>query len=209
MAKTFKYGGYTFESRGQFKDFGIKPGKREMVEITSALHIVDWNNRFNVADGNEHFDYDEFYKASGGSDADVFYCPETGELYVPSAKVLHVFDKTSTDEDVEMRYRKRIAVREERERFAKFEALKNAMCFTEEQHQAFIKLRDVISECTDKGLEFAFDGDVVRVFRADLLKDITSNMVSMEGQIPVPQEMLYTCILTLHNAPDGLYANVK
>ena len=94
-------------------------------------------------------------------------------------------------------------------REVKEEALKNAMFFTEEQHQAFIKLRNVISECTDKGLEFAFDGDCVRVFRADLLKDITNNMVPMEGQIPVPQEMLYTCILDLHNAPDGLYANVK
>ena len=103
-----------------------------------------------------------------------------------------------------------LAAKVEREqRSEKEEALKNAMCFTEEQHQAFIKLRDVISECTDKGLEFAFDGDVVRVFRADLLKDITNNMVPMEGQIPVPQEMLYTCILDLHNAPDGLYANVK
>lgn len=94
-------------------------------------------------------------------------------------------------------------------REVKEEALKNAMCFTEEQHQAFIKLRNVISECTDKGLEFAFDGDVVRVFRADLLKDVTTNMVPMDGQIPVPQEMLYTCIQDLHNAPDGLYANVK
>lgn len=211
MAKTFKYGGYTFEPRGQFKDFGIKAAKNrsELMSITSALHIADWNNRFNVADGNEHFDYDEFYKASGGSDADVFYCPETGELYVPSAKVLNVFDKTSTDEDVEMRYRKRIAVREQRERFEKQEALKNAMCFTEEQHQAYIKLHKVIDECEKLGLQFAFDGDHVHVFRGDLLRNITNDMAPLHGQVAISEDSFMQCITGVWNAPDGLYANVK
>lgn len=220
MAKTFKYGGYTFEPRGQFKDFGIEPGKREMVEITRALHIADWNNRFNVADGNEHFDYDEFYKASGGSDADVFYCPETGELYVPSAKVLNVFDKTSTDEDVEMRYRKRIAVREERERFAKNEALKNAMCLTEKQHELFRWLCRVIEECQNNGLDFAITHETntnlqvsewydLKVFRTDLLKDLTGDMAPLDGQSPIPSESMLTVKYGLWNTEDGLYANVK
>lgn len=209
MAKTFKYGGYTFEPRGQFKDFGIKAGKNEFHNICKALHCPRYPENNKVADGEELFVYEDFYKAAGEQESDVFYCHETGELYVPCGGNMPIFDQKSTADEVRERYRSRVAEREERERFAKNEALKNAMCFTEEQHQAFIKLRDVISECTDKGMEFAFDGDCVRVFRADLLKDVTTNMVPMDGQIPVPQEMLYTCILNLHNAPDGLYANVK
>lgn len=35
--KTFTYGGYTFEPRGQFKDYGIKPGKDEFKEISCKL----------------------------------------------------------------------------------------------------------------------------------------------------------------------------
>lgn len=209
MAKTFKYGGYTFESRGQFKDFGIKAGKNEFYNISKALHCPRHPENNKVADGEELFVYEDFYKAAGEQKSDVFYCHETGEMYVPCGGYMPVFDQKSTGDEVRKRYLNRITEREERERFEKQEALKNAMCLTEEQHQAYIKLHKVIDECEKLGLQFAFDGDHVHVFRGDLLRNITNDMAPLHGQVAISEDSFMHCITGVWNAPDGLYANVK
>lgn len=204
--KTFTYGGYTFEPRGQFKDYGIKPGKNEMRNICRALHYY---NAGYVADGDERFDYDEFYKAAGdGCDADVFFCKETGEQYVPCSSVLCVFDKASTSDEVMARYRKRIAEREEHERHVKQEALKNVMCLTDEQTLAINALREAAFKCSELGLSFAADGTDMYVFRADLLQDITEDMAAMNGQERIETGM-YLAIENAWDACEGLYANPK
>ena len=195
--KTFTYGGYTFEPRGTFKDFGIKPGKQQFVKISRALHLANWELRFCVADGDEHFDYDKFYEASGGKDADVFYCKETGELYVPCAGTLQVFDQKSTSEEVRECYRRR-----------KQERLQNVMCFTEEQHQAFNALMDAIVRCKQLGIDYAVNDSDVYAFRADLLEDLTSDMAPRKGQESIENGLC--CIVEgAWDANDGLYANVK
>lgn len=207
--KTFIYGGYTFEPKGQFKDHGIKPGKNEFRNICSKLN----NSNFGyVADGDEPFDYDEFYKAAGGCDDDVFLCKENGILYVPCAKSLQVFTPEPHEYDsVTEAYNRRRAKREEHERFVKQEALKDAMCPTEEQHQSIIALSKAIAHCREQGLDFAQDECGWYVFRADLLADVTTNMVPLMGQVQVP----HSCFMGILdgcdalNICDGLYANAK
>lgn len=202
--KKFTYGGYTFTPDGSFKDHGINPGKRETYNICRSLHYI---NRGKVADGDESYDYDKFYKAACNCTDDIFFCKENGERYVPCAGVLAVFDREHTEEEVCERYKYRVAVCEEHKRFVKREALKVAMQFTEEQHEAIIELSKVIRHCKDIGLEFAVDGTDVYMFRADLLKDITTDMAAMDGQVRM--EVLADIISDAWNACDGLYANVK
>lgn len=102
--KSFRYGGYTFVPSGKFKDYGFKDGA-SMVEIVSCLKSI---NRGYVADGHEKYDYKEFYKAAGKDcEADVFFCPQTQELYVPCGSYLAIFDKTATGKEVERRFEKR------------------------------------------------------------------------------------------------------
>ena len=204
--KTFTYGGYTFEPAGQFKDYGIKPGRNEMRQICRAIH---YPNSGYVADGDVKFDYDEFYKAAGDDcDADVFFCKETGEQYVPCSSVLCVFDKASSSDEVMERYRARIAKREEHERSVKQEALKNAMCLTDKQTVAINALREAAFKCSELGLNFAADGTDLYVFRADLLQDITEDMAAAKGQERIETGM-YLAIENAWDACEGLYANVK
>jgi len=204
--KTFTYGGYTFEPRGQFKDYGIMPGRSEMRQICRAIH---YPNSGYVADGDVKFNYDEFYKAAGDDcDADVFFCKETGEQYVPCSSVLCVFDKESTSDEVMERYRARIAKRDEHERFVKQEALKNALCLTRDQEAAIVFLREAAMRCCDLGLNFAVDGTDMYVFRADLLQDITEDMAAAEGQERIETGM-YLAIENAWDACEGLYANPK
>lgn len=203
--KQFTYGGFTFEPRGTFQDHGIKKGKREFVQISRALHYANYGN---VADGDHPFNYDDFYKAAGEKEDDVFYCQETGELYVPCAAVLPIFDRESTSDEVMRRYNRRCEIREEHERFVKQEALKGAMLFTEEQHHAFNALSKAIAECRKQGLDFAVDGTDVYAFRTDLLQDLTEDMVPMEGQGRI-EHGLCPIIETAWDACEGLYANAK
>ena len=205
MAKTFNYGGFTFEPAGQFKDYGIMPGKREMVNITRALFYP--NNGY-VADGDTAFDYDGFYKAAGGCEDDVFLCKENGEHYVPCARCLPVFDQTSSYDEVHERYERRCAEREEHERFMKQQALKEAMVPTEEQHMAIIELGKAVKHCEDIGLRFAACDDTVVAIRTDLLEDLTDNLVPMKGQEAIT-ECMYHVIENVLDASCGLYANVK
>lgn len=207
MAKTtFTYCGYTFEPQGQFKDYGIRKGEREMRDICRALHYY---NAGCVADGDVKFDYDEFYKASGNCQDDIFLCKETGERYVPCAAVLAIFDRDSTDDEVGRRYESRRFLREEHERFVKQEALKGAMYFTEEQHQVMAELGRVVKKCKDLGLQFSHDGDYVFSFRSDLLKDLTEDMAPTAGQEQIPSECFQTAIYGVWDSSEGLYANVK
>ena len=206
--KAFIYGGYTFTPDGSFKDHGINPGKREIYEISRALHYISMGKAAKVADGDELFDYDEFYKAAGNyCTDDIFICKENGERYVPCPGVLAVFDREHTWDEVRERYNYRVAAREEHERFVKREAVRSAMQFTEEQHEAVIELSKVIQHCKDIGLDFAVDGTNVYIFRADLLKDITTDMAAMDGQERI--EVFADIISDAWDARDGLYANVK
>ena len=190
--KEFQYGGYTFEPRGQFKDYGIKPGKNEFRDICSKLN----NSNFGcVADGDEPFDYDEFYKAAGGCDDDVFLCKENGILYVPCAKSLQIFTPEPHEYgSVTEAYNRRRAAIEEHKEFVKREALKDAMYFTEEQLAALIELSRAAKKCQSVGLQFSSDKEYVFAFRADLLEDLTEDMVPMEGQTRIPDECYQTAI---------------
>lgn len=207
--KAFIYGGYTFEPAGLFKDYGIKPGKNEFRNICSKLN----NSNFGyVADGDEPFDYDEFYKAAGGCDDDVFLCKENGILYVPCAKSLQIFTPEPHEYgSVTDAYNRRRAKREEHERFVKLEALKDAMCPTDEQHQAIIALSKAIAHCKELGMDFAQDECGWYVFRSDLLTDVTTNMVPLMGQVHVPHDCFIGVLdgVDALNVCDGLYANVK
>lgn len=105
--KSFRYGGYTFVPSGKLKDYGYDPAKDDAYYV--LFHLFDINRGF-VADGHEKYSYDEFYdvaKAAGCGDADVFYCPQTQELYVPHEKYLAIFDKTATEKEVKRRFEKR------------------------------------------------------------------------------------------------------
>ena len=204
MATAFKYGGYTFEPRGQFKDFGIKADRNEFYNIIRTLH---YPNRGKVADGDEPFDYDEFFTAAGKQVDDVFYCHETGEMYVPCSEDLAVFDQKCYGEEVMARCNRRIAERQERERFEKREALKNASFFTPEQNEAYLELYKAIDNLRNMGVDFAFNDGTLFAFRTDLLKDLTDNMAPMQGQEPI--ELFYECAADVWTAHDGLYANVK
>lgn len=205
MAKRFTYGGYTFVEAGTFQDYGIRKGKKEFVNITRALH---YPNSGKVADGDEPFNYDDFYKAADGSKADVFLCEENFERYVPCAAVLAVFDQTSPTDAVWGRFNRRRAEREKHERFEKQEALKNAMCMTEKQREALSVLREAAIACCEAGLNFAVDGTEMYAFRADLLTDITDDMAPMNGQEQITSGM-FLAIENAWDACEGLYANVK
>lgn len=206
MAKRFTYGGFTFVPDGTFKDHGIKKGKKEFYNISRALYYPNYGN---VADGDESYDYDNFYKAAGDKKADVFLCEENGERYVPCSGALAVFDQVSDSaEEVHGRFERRRAEREKRERFVKQQALKNAMCLTDEQRKAINALREAAYKCCEVGMNFAANGTDMYVFRADTLKDITDNMAPMEGQVQIENGM-YLAIENAWDVCEGLYANPK
>ena len=92
--KSFTYGGYKFVPSGKFADYGFKDGA-VLMEVSKCLY--DTNRGF-VAYGHEEYNYAAFYKAAGiDCDDDVFYCPQTKELYVPCERYLAIFDKTAKD----------------------------------------------------------------------------------------------------------------
>lgn len=204
--KTFTYGGYTFEPRGQFKDYGIKPDRDELRNICCKLN----NSGFGlVADGDEPFDYSEFYKAAGGCEDDVFMCRENGILYVPCGASMQIFTPEPHEYgSVTAAYNRRRAEREEHIRFQKQEALKNVMCLTDEQTVAVNALREAAFKCSELGLNFAADGTDMYVFRADLLQDITEDMAAADGQERIETGM-YLAIENAWDACEGLYANPK
>ena len=101
--KSFTYGGYKFVPCGQFTDYGFKKDAT-MFEIVRCLFSI---NRGCVADGHEKYDYREFYKASGGCEDDVFFCPQTQERYVPCENYLGILDKSATSDEVKRRFERR------------------------------------------------------------------------------------------------------
>lgn len=101
--KSFTYGGYKFVPCGQFTDYGFKKDAT-MFEIVRCLFSI---NRGCVADGHEKYDYKEFYKASGDCVADVFFCPQTQERYVPCGEYLAILDKSATSDEVKRRFERR------------------------------------------------------------------------------------------------------
>ena len=103
--KSFSYGGYTFVPSGRLTDYGFKDGCL-LTEVSKYLYGI---NRGCVADGHEKYNYDDFYKAAGSDcEDDVFYCPQTQELYVPCVGYLPIFDKIAKDaKEVQLRFDKR------------------------------------------------------------------------------------------------------
>lgn len=103
--KDFTYGGYTFVPSGRLTDYGFKEGAL-LKEVPKCLY--DMNHGY-VADGHEVYNYDDFYKAAGDDcEDDVFYCPQTKELYVPRLGYLPIFDKTAKDaKEVQLRFENR------------------------------------------------------------------------------------------------------
>lgn len=202
--KTFQYGGFTFEPAGQFSDYGIKPGKNEFKQICSALY---YTNRDGVADGDEDYDYKEFYQASTDKDADVFLCLDNKVMYVPFSGFLAEFWKKGTLEEITLAYYRRRRQREQRAYEEKKADLKNASFFTPEQNDAFLKAYKALDACRDLGVDFAIQDDILFAFRTDTLKDLTENMVPRKGQAPL--KLIYQLAPEIWNANDGLYANVK
>jgi len=81
----FVYQGYTFVPAGLFKKFGIKKGKTEFDQICRRLLEPSLLTK------EQGYDWDEFYKAAGSRDSDVFYCIDNGNYYVPCAMWLPGF----------------------------------------------------------------------------------------------------------------------
>lgn len=103
--KSFTYGGYTFVPSGRLTDYGFKD-ECLLTEVSRYLYGI---NRGCVADGHEKYNYDDFYKVAGSDcEDDVFYCPQTQELYVPCDEYLPIFDKTAKGSmEVQLRFNQR------------------------------------------------------------------------------------------------------
>ena len=204
---TFTYGGYTFEPRGQFKDYGIKPGKNEMRQICRHLY---YENSGHVADGDEKFNYDEFYKAAGGCDDDVFECKENGVFYVPCAAVLCIFDQESNGDEVKRQYEKRRRNWKASVLFRKEEQLREVTYMSEEQHEAFNSLVRAVKKCRKAGLEFVWEGFDMQVLRTDLLKDLTTDGNLSATRTSIPDDCFHTFVKNALDASDcGLFANPR
>lgn len=207
MSKTknteFTYGGYTFEALGTFEQCGVKD---ELMSILAALCYT--GNDDLVADGDEPFDYDAFYKAAGEQENDVYRCKENGVNYVPCGEVLPIFAPHQDHDSVKRRAQRRRQEIEDSRREARRAELANAMCPTEEGHQAIIALGKAIERLRELGFDFAHEGETLYALRTDLLTDITDNMCPMEGQESITANML-PVIHGVWNATDGLYANVR
>lgn len=203
--KTFTYGGFTFEPAGQVKDYGVND------DFRSVSNTLNCSNYGYVADGDEPYDYDEFYKAAGNVNDDVFRCLENNILYMPCSKSLQIFTPNKKDTDkVSEAYRLRRKQRDEQESSMKKRALQAAMTPTEEAWKEYLSLCAAFKKCKQYGFQFACDGDGFFAFRADLLKDITTNMVPMEGQEEITGlHRLYQICSCVWDAREGLYANVK
>ena len=201
--KSFTYGGYTFEPRGLFADFGLND---DIHEICCKLN----NSNFGyVADGDEPYNYDDFYKAAGEKVDDVFLCKENGILYIPCQSSLQIFTPGKHEPgSVSAAYHRRRAAIEEARIERKREELKHVMTPTEEQHQTIIALRHAIDECRKQGLDFAVDGTDLYVFRADLLENLTSDMAPADGQEGIADN-LFSVIDNAWDVCEGLYANPK
>ena len=205
--KTFTYGGFTFEPKGQFKDYGIKPGKNEMRNICCKLN----NSGFGlVADGDEPFDYDEFYNAAGKCEDDVFLCQENGILYVPCGASLQIFTPEPHEfGSVTAAYHRRRQEREEEMERKRREELRNVTYLTEEQHQILSDIVSAVKKCREAGMDFVIDGSDVCLLRTDQLEDLTDNMVPMDGQTYIPDCCYIRIVNEAWDAHEGLYANPK
>lgn len=203
----FTYGGFTFEPRGQFKDYGIKPDKDELRKICRALH---YHNSGNVADGDEPFNYNLFYRAAGHCEDDVFLCKENGVLYVPCAEVLCIFDQTSSTDEIRKSYETRRRTHKAKVQFRKEQALRDATYLTEEQHAAFGQLMRAVKKCKKEGLDFVWDGFDMQVLRTDLLKDLTTDGNLTSNRTVIPDDCFHTFAENVWNADEvGILANPR
>jgi len=99
--KEFEYGGYHFEPHRKFRDGEVerrlrgdsRPWKgdvqymmRNMSSDRSlGISVYDW--------GKVDYSHEGFYKASGGSECDIFRCVENGRFYVPCENELFRYEK--------------------------------------------------------------------------------------------------------------------
>ncbi|MCD8189685.1 MAG: DNA methylase, partial [Clostridiales bacterium] len=82
----FEYQGYHFKPVGRYPEHG--DFVRNIVEADPNLEPL-------MSDDEEAeipYDYEEFYRASGAPDADIFLCVENGENYIPGNHELFVYD---------------------------------------------------------------------------------------------------------------------
>lgn len=84
MTEFFEYNGYHFSPIGRVSS------RQKMSKTVKYLysnkqeepHMTTYGN------GNLPYTYDDFYKASGDSEADVFICRENGKVYIPGENEL-------------------------------------------------------------------------------------------------------------------------
>ena len=84
--KKFEYMGYHFTPVGQLPQRMTFEG---IMRRTSRSTIALYNSH--QGEGGKGWDYDDFYKASGNSDADLFKCAENGLTYIPCLNELFLY----------------------------------------------------------------------------------------------------------------------
>lgn len=84
--KTFEYMGYHFTPSRKLP----QSMTFEQIMSKTARSDIDLYNS-NQGKGGKDWDYDEFYSASGNSDADLFVCQENGKTYIPCLNELFLY----------------------------------------------------------------------------------------------------------------------
>lgn len=85
MAEKFVYGGYTFEPVRQWTR---KENRDVWVGMKGLVSEYYAGGCQAIGLGGETWSYQGFYKASGGSECDIFRCAANGLLYVPAGNEL-------------------------------------------------------------------------------------------------------------------------
>lgn len=86
MKTKFKYKGYTFKPLAQKVDnlSFAEISKRIKSDRDLGFSRYKW--------GQVEYNYNDFYKASGDSKADLFLCIENGNTYLPGERELFLFN---------------------------------------------------------------------------------------------------------------------
>ena len=96
----FEYGGYHFKPHRKFRKGEVNrplEGDSRPWKIDAQFEMRNMNTDNTLAirnygSGKAPWSYDDFYAASGDSDADIFMCVENGKLYVPGANELFRYE---------------------------------------------------------------------------------------------------------------------
>jgi hypothetical protein len=85
MEKDFEYNGYTFRPIGKKNMYFEEACRRISSDRDLGISTYSWSK-------GEKYNYDEFYKASGNSQSDLFLCLENGKVYIPGNNELFLFE---------------------------------------------------------------------------------------------------------------------